>query len=139
VKRQRREAEVKKEWSYTSTSSRHETYQLLHEIVNKITAKFSPQKPMCFENATKFLNENMICSSKFSVDLITWMFQLHPKKYTFVLIGKTNSGKSHYATLIENCIPFVRLIVFSWSQLRYGNVVLWEEPTITQDDADSAN
>jgi energy-coupling factor transporter ATP-binding protein EcfA2 len=68
------------------------------------------------------------------------MFQLHPKN-TFLLIGKTNSGKSHFVKLIEKCIPFVRRnvkdSVFSWSQLRYGNVGLWEEPTTTQDDVDS--
>jgi hypothetical protein len=55
--------------------------------------------------------------------------------------SKNQLWKSYFAKLIEQCIPFVRHIVkdsvFSCSQLRYANVGVWEEPTITQDDVDT--
>jgi hypothetical protein len=74
-------------------------------------------------------------------NLVSWLFELHQKKATFVLIGQTNCGKSYFAKLIEDCTSFMgRIIkdsVFSWSQLRFSKVGLWEETTITQDDMDS--
>jgi acyl carrier protein phosphodiesterase len=48
--------------------------ELLVEIVKKIHSKFSSKKPVCIQNATKFLNDNMICSSKFVTDLVSWLF-----------------------------------------------------------------
>jgi hypothetical protein len=107
--------------------------ELRIEIVKKVNSKFSSNKPICVENATEFPNDNMICSSTFATDVVSWLFQLHPKRNTFLLIRRTNSGKSHFARLIEQCIPFVKRIVkdsvFSQNQLKCANVGLWEEPT----------
>jgi hypothetical protein len=73
---------------------------------------------------------------------ISWLLQLHPVKNTFVLIVCKNTGKTYFAKLIENVIYFIRKIVkntvFSWSQLQFANVCLWEEPSITQDNVCSA-
>lgn len=109
-------------------------YDLKKSLLERATLNFGNKA-----NIYAFLERQQINPVKFGEHIHEWLWQLHPKKNTFVLYGPPNTGKSSFIR------PLLGL--FRWGQIQQSSqfmfqnclrkeIVVWEEPLISKDYAD---